>query len=65
MMICLRASISALIVWQNSCWIDLPCRNCTSSMISTSMPRSRSLKASDVCAFSASTKPYMNFSAVR
>ena len=48
MMICLRASINALIVWQNSCWIDLPWRNCTSSMMSTSIPRRRSLKASDV-----------------
>ena len=29
------------------------------------MPRSASLKASAVCVFSAATKPYMNFSAVR
>ena len=29
------------------------------------MPRKASLKASAVCVFSAATKPYMNFSAVR
>jgi hypothetical protein len=59
------ASISALSVWQNSACVDLPCRNCRSSITSTSMPRSASLKASAVWVRSAETKPYMNFSAVR
>ena len=59
------ASISALRVWPNSCWICLPWMNCTSSMMRRSMPRSRSLKASEVCAFSEATKPYMKRSAVR
>ncbi len=61
----LAESMSAFSVWQNSCWMVLPCRNCTSSMMRMSMPRSFSLKAKAVCAFSADTKPLMNFSAVR
>ena len=40
---CLPPSISALSVWQNSCWIDLPARNCRSSMTRMSMARSFSL----------------------
>ncbi len=59
------ASSSALSAWPNSAWIVLPCRNCASSKIRRSMARSRSLKAIAVCACSAATKPYMNFSAVR
>ena len=58
-------SISELSVWENSAWVDLPCRNCRSSITSTSMPRSASLNAIAVWLRSAETKPYMNFSAVR
>src|SRR5580700_6965747 len=58
-------SSSELRVWENSAWLFLPWRNCRSSMTSTSIPRSASLKASAVWLRSAEAKPYMKRSAVR
>ena len=62
---CRPASIIALSVCENSAWVDLPCRNCRSSISSTSVERSNSLKASVVWVRSDDTKPNTNFSAVR
>ena len=39
------ASSNALSAWPNSAWMFFPCRNCASSKMRRSIPRSRSLKA--------------------
>jgi len=52
-----------LSVWQNSTCVDLPCRNCRSSITSTSMPP-RLLEAAGL-RFQRRRSRTMNFSAVR
>ena len=51
--------------WQNSCWIDLPCRNCMSSMISRSISRSCSFSVSVWLSRMAVANRHMKYSAVR
>ena len=63
-MICLPASTRALNVWKNSsCVLSLPIRNCRSSIISTSTPRSSPLNSMVDWLRIAAMKRYMNFSA--